>query len=1030
MTTRSLQFALVATITSAIFSVATPASTAVATENYPRCISKQLGIEPHKSFVYKKIQWADSQYRESGFDGAKTVNVHREDYLRDWQTHMDWAKEALPTPLPGDFKVDGADLTDPITGWEARFGVDLDGGDFLIWQRNITGPDDGLGAGTVVPKPSTALLLGALLCMATTIRSKRWFVYLAIGAIWFGDPAAGSAQPRDLYSDTWVATDSLGRTLPGYSEVGPPRENKTVAMFYFLWQGEHGTGGPYDVTELLADNLNNPAWGPEGDFHHWGQSELGYYLSDDEYVMRKHAHMLADAGVDVIIFDITNGFTYKDNYMALSSVFMDIRANGGTTPQIAFMANGYADQAVQSIYNDLYRPGIYSDLWFDWKGKPLVLTPLDGMVVNGRTINHSQQVLDFFNMRYSWTWMDIENPDVWKWMDYYPQQYGWHESSSIPEQISVSAGMVPHGSGVGRSYQNGSQPPDDEYDLTGTEDQGYFFAEQWSRLDTIDPEFLFITGWNEWVAQRQVFTGSGDPVTHFTGDPLEAGDTWFIDAYNQEYSRDIEPMKGGHTDNYYYQMIDGIRRYKGVRQPQSSSPPTTIAIDGNFMEWDPIGPEYRDTLGDTAHRDHDGWGSLHYTNTTGRNDFLTGKVTNDAEDVYFYVETQESITPHTDQNWMMLFIDTDRDSETGWNGYDFVANRSVVDSDTTTLMSTSDGQTWTLVDSLDYAVSGNMLELRIPRTVIGQDASAVSLNFHWADNMQTLDDIAEFFVNGDSAPNRRFDYHYESLPLLGDFGMVDRTHGQSGDRLPIGAFDGETNPLSSPTGGIELGMTAYSDRDYAFDSVDAPLVGAAWVRTFNTDKSPSENDVHYQVTLLEDTFVMVLMDDRFGEDQQTMVDQVVGGFAAAGLFANTDWDISLNEPEEYDFSAFGALLSAGIYDFGPNPTSSLSFYMIAARALVDGDFNMDFDVDDADLAIWRTGFGTQTGAAREQGDADGDADVDGADFLTWQRQLGSSIPAVSASTGVPEPAAWIMLMLGMVVIMFTGGRTTVSKPIR
>ena len=30
--------------------------------------------------------------------------------------------------------------------------------------------------------------------------------------------------------------------------------------------------------------------------------------------------------------------------------------------------------------------------------------------------------------------------------------------------------MVPHGNGVGRSYHNGSQPPDDEYDLTAVGD--------------------------------------------------------------------------------------------------------------------------------------------------------------------------------------------------------------------------------------------------------------------------------------------------------------------------------------------------------------------------------------------------------------------------------------------------------------------------------------------------------------------------------------------------------------------------------
>ena len=38
-----------------------------------------------------------------------------------------------------------------------------------------------------------------------------------------------------LDSDTWVATDSLGRELPGYEECGPIRKGKFVGLFYFLW---------------------------------------------------------------------------------------------------------------------------------------------------------------------------------------------------------------------------------------------------------------------------------------------------------------------------------------------------------------------------------------------------------------------------------------------------------------------------------------------------------------------------------------------------------------------------------------------------------------------------------------------------------------------------------------------------------------------------------------------------------------------------------------------------------------------------
>jgi hypothetical protein len=57
---------------------------------------------------------------------------------------------------------------------------------------------------------------------------------------------------------------------------------------------------------------DSPLWGPLHIPHHWGESLFGYYLTDDEGVLRKHAQMLADAGVDVVVFDVTNQITYRD----------------------------------------------------------------------------------------------------------------------------------------------------------------------------------------------------------------------------------------------------------------------------------------------------------------------------------------------------------------------------------------------------------------------------------------------------------------------------------------------------------------------------------------------------------------------------------------------------------------------------------------------------------------------------------------------------------------------------------------------
>ena len=80
--------------------------------------------------------------------------------------------------------------------------------------------------------------------------------------------------------------------------------------------------------------------------------------------------------------------------------------------------------------------------------------------------------------------------------------------------------------------------------------------------------------------------------------------------------------------------------------------------------------------------------------------------------------------------------------------------------------------------------------------------------------------------------------------------------------------------------------------------------------------------------------------------------------------------------------------------------ANTSFYV--ALAGIPGDFDLDGDVDGADLPRWQAGFGTTSDATAANGDADADADVDGADFLLWQRNLGTHPPA--AAQAIPEPA--------------------------
>lgn len=75
---------------------------------------------------------------------------------------------------------------------------------------------------------------------------------------------------------------------------------------------------------------------------------------------------------------------------------------------------------------------------------------------------------------------------------------------------------------------------------------------------------------------------------------------------------------------------------------------------------------------------------------------------------------------------------------------------------------------------------------------------------------------------------------------------------------------------------------------------------------------------------------------------------------------------------------------------------------------IAGDFQLDGDVDTADLPLWKTGYGLASGAAPNNGDANADGQVDGADFLIWQRNLGVMPGAFGAVAAVPEPTAIVM----------------------
>lgn len=583
--------------------------------------------------------------------------------------------------------------------------------------------------------------------------------------------ATAQEQKPDYYtptqSDTWVATDALKRTV-GEGIPESRKKNKTVGLFYFIWQGAHGYDhhsaslpdegvmqatvadsiSPYDISEMLRKNPENPAYGPVHAFHYWGQPYLGYYLPNDEWVIRKHGQMISDAGVDVIIVDVTNAAIYQPQVRKICEVYSQMRSEGNASPQIAFIVNSNPKETLKRLYREFYDKGLYKDLWFMWKGKPLLLCPPEGI---------TPDMANFFSIRHSWfasSWDWFGNgKDKWTWADLYPQKAAWHESPDQPEEVSVCAATHPT-SNIGRSFHDGKQPAPEAF----KSGEGAHFAEQFERALEIDPEFIFITGWNEWVAMR--FTNGA--AAEMTGKKIKAGDTYFVDQYNEEYSRDIEPMKGGFGDNYYYQMSQFIRRYKGVNPRSFFKKTAKMKMDGNMSKWEKVEARYTDDKGDIFHRSHPGWGRIKsYSNNSGRNDILLSKVASDGKNLYCYVKTDAPISSYTDNRWMRLFLSIKGAKEKDWEGFQYVVNNRVKDRKNTLLEKSTKGWYWEKAAEIKYAVKGNEMELAIPLSSLGiTNTRHFTIDFKWIDNAVTNGDIMECMDNGDTAPNGRFRYRF------------------------------------------------------------------------------------------------------------------------------------------------------------------------------------------------------------------------------------------------------------------------------
>ena len=382
-------------------------------------------------------------------------------------------------------------------------------------------------------------LVAEAACTTNALKGDRFnlFVHDNGGALVDTVDVYTASKGEAMTSATITATPTEGNSL------GLDITNKTdlVSICYSVWfdaiLGVSGSGVEdwNNITEVLAGKKE---WGSYPQFHYWAKPALGYYSSSNKEVIRTHMTQLYTAGVDFIIIDLTNA---GDNYLgssawtdyiekpmdAICETIMEMRLEGLGTPYVVFWVGTNDGPLYQALYDRYHAAEKWKDCFVYWDGKPFLLTT--------HTFPKDFPLKDLFTVRSMWGLGTVK---------YKEGQWSFLSENNYKKYTTAADGSIEQVSVAVAAQQTYMSNLNTAHGRQG----GMFWYAQWLTAFEYRPKIVTLTWWNEWTAQRL-----RDPDGNYV----------FTDNYNEDYSRDIEPMEGGHGDQYYQWMIQYISAYKG-----------------------------------------------------------------------------------------------------------------------------------------------------------------------------------------------------------------------------------------------------------------------------------------------------------------------------------------------------------------------------------------------------------------------------------------------------------------------------------
>lgn len=379
--------------------------------------------------------------------------------------------------------------------------------------------------------------------------------------------------------------DSKANFLASLSEASNVRVKSAnlvspkIGIFYSLWHCPISSSANYNVGQTVFDISRilqlNGSWGPINTFHWWGMPDDGYYcLAENTEILSKHAQLLADAGIDFVYVDSTNwsntatsGQMVIDPFNKLMQTWSQIPNAPKVVPWVPMVSGGDMANYFDSMLSQ------YPQMAFQYEGKPLMLA-----------VGHNAEdaVIQGFQSRYTirkmWGFLtpDQMSQGEWSFMQDCKEGFTTSQGDTLCSQsVSSNSGSVeqiPVVSAYQYYYMSnaGSTPKFNGKTLLRQLETAY--------LNPGAP-IVTITGWNEWIAQR--FCPDGTTTCDSSNDSLPNGNKLFVDQYNYEYNRDLEP--GGGLGPYYYNLLKAaISLLRSGQNPMgaSSSVPFSATVTG------------------------------------------------------------------------------------------------------------------------------------------------------------------------------------------------------------------------------------------------------------------------------------------------------------------------------------------------------------------------------------------------------------------------------------------------------------------